>query len=578
MGRHSKTAAGDILRKKVAATVSPAAAGQDWAQLSEHYTELAEARSPRKDLNVICAPEAALGHPGYYMPATARIALDGKILPASPENLDTDNQEHFSALSALQGVFVHELGHAVHTDSMREAIEGEEAKASTLLEEIRMEARTIEDRDKDAVWLRAASQQLILKGEMGQAAPQTKAQAAQIAVLTEGRVAAGSLKPEDVTDVSKVLDQIFEPEERKELQEILQGAVEVRDGECEKMTDLGKRLRELAGEPQGGAGFGQGGEGGEESAALSPEQAEALSEAAQAAADNAASEAATELVHDAEGAQVDQAVEGVDEKEGGDEPNQRGGLGAPSGEAMHATLREADKPERRARLKLSELLKRARFRDRDKTKIRSQIPPGRLKVREAVRGSAEQAMGRMPTAKPWRKTRRRQVDQPKLRVGVVVDVSGSMDSVIPTVSSTMWVVANAVHDAGGKAAGYSFGDSWNTVVDADKPPRQVTSFGHGGGTMNPGYAIQQADQDLDLSFPGPRILVIVSDGAWASTTSGDLADQELERLMALGVAVLLVNVDFDPVPHPASRVCVLDSVDEIPEVIGGACLSELSGA
>ena len=96
--------------------------------------------------------------------------------------------------------------------------------------------------------------------------------------------------------------------------------------------------------------------------------------------------------------------------------------------------------------------------------------------------------------------------------------------------------------------------------------------------MNPGYAIQQADQDLDLSLPGPRILVIVSDGAWASTTSGDLADQELERLMALGVAVLLVNVDFDPVPHPASRVCVLDSVDEIPEVIGGACLSELSGA
>lgn len=567
-----------MLRKKVAASVSPAAAGPGWASLSKHFTELADARSPREDLNVICAPEAALGHPGYYMPATARIALDGKILPEEPESLDTDNPEHFKSLAALQGVFVHELGHAVHTDSMREAIEGKESAGSTLLEEIRMEARAIEDRPKDAAWIRAAAQHLILQGEVGQASPKTKSQAVQAAILTEGRVAAGSLKSEDVEAVSQALDSILEPEERKELKAIIEAAVDTQDGQTEEMTELARRLRELAGEPQGwNIQPGEDGEG--EGAELTPQQAEALEAAAKQAADNAAEQAATELIHDAEGAQVDEALEQVEADESSDDEKPRSrGLGAPSGEAMHGSLRDPDSQEKRARNRLSQLLKRARFRDRDRIKIGSDLPPGRLRGREAMRGSADKAMGRLPSAKPWRKTKRKRVEQPKLRVGLVVDVSGSMSSVIPTVSSTMWVVANAVHDAGGKAAGYSFGDSWNVVVEAQHPPKQVTSFGNGGGTMNPGFAIQKAAQDLDFDLPGPRVLVVVSDGAWAWQGDTDLADQELEKLIAQGVVVLSVNVEWEPSEHPSSRTCILDTVEEIPEIIGGACLDELKSA
>ena len=581
MGKHNKTVAGQMLRKRVAATVSPAAAGAGWASLSEHFTDLAEARSSRDDLNVICAPEAAMGHPGYYMPATARIALDGSLLPETPEKLDTDNSEHFAALAALQGVFVHELGHAVHTDSMRDAISGTEAKAATLLEEIRMEAQAISDRPKDATWLRAASKQLILDGETGQQAPQNKAQAVQIAVLTEGRVAAGSLQADDVKDVSAALESIFEADEIAELREVLQQATEVEDGDSDRMTELAARLREVAGEPEGGEGQGEGGEG-EGSPSLGEGQGEALQDAAEAAADNAASEAATELVHDAEGAQVDEALDGVDSEgekgEDSDEAPSAQGLGSPSGEAIHAQLRAANAQEKQARNKLTQLLRRARWRDRDQVKVASDLPPGRIRMREAMRGSAEQSMGRMSSAKPWRKTKRKRVDQPKLRVGIIVDVSGSMSAVVPTVSSTMWAVANAVHDVGGQAAGYSFGDSWNVVVEASKPPRQVSSFGEGGGTMNPGYAIQQAERDLAFDQAGPRILVILSDGQWCGTREGDLADSELERLMASGVVVLAVNVGFEPSEHPSSRVCVLDAVEEIPQVIGGACLAELSAA
>ena len=574
MGTQSKTIAGAMLRKKMAATVSPAAAGKDWAELSGHYTELAEARSNRDDLNVICAPEAAMGHPGYYMPATARIALDGDILPSRPKELDTDNPEHFAALAALQGVFVHELGHSVHTDSMREAIEGEESRGSILLEEIRMEAKAIADRPKDAIWLRAASKQLILEGETGQNAPQTKAQAAQVAILTEGRVQAGSLQPQDVAEISKALEAVFDQEEMDEIRSIMQGAVEVEDGDCQAMTDLARRLRELSGEPEGG-GEAEGGQ-------LSDQQGEALSDAVKKAAGQASQEAATELIHDAEGGQVDQALDAVEgqgeDKEAGEDEDPQKGLGAPSGAAMHAALRPPGAQEKKARLRLTQLLRKARWRDRDKVKTSAVVPPGRLRSREAMRGSAEKSMGRMPSAKPWKKTRRRHVEQPKLRVGLVVDVSGSMSPVVPTVSSTMWIVANAVHDVGGKAAGYSFGDSWNTVVRSGTPPKQVADFGQGGGTMNPGYAILQAEKDLQFDQPGPRVLVIVSDGAWAWAGDQDLADQAVERLMAQGVVVLSVNIGFEPSEHPSTRTCVLDSVDEIPQVIGGACLAELSAA
>ena len=185
----------------------------------------------------------------------------------------------------------------------------------------------------------------------------------------------------------------------------------------------------------------------------------------------------------------------------------------------------------------------------------------------------------MPTAKPWKQTKRKRVEQPKLRVAVLADVSLSMSEVTPTVSSTMWVVANAVHDTGGLAAGYSFGASWDTIVSAGSPPKQVADFGASGGTLNPGYAVQQAIKDLALDEPGPRVVVVVSDGGWTDTDSeGDLADKELQKLKDDGVVILQVMVGETPSEHVASQTCVLDSVDEIPSVIGQACVTELEKA
>jgi hypothetical protein len=107
----------------------------------------------------------------------------------------------------------------------------------------------------------------------------------------------------------------------------------------------------------------------------------------------------------------------------------------------------------------------------------------------------------------------------------------------------------------------------------------VADFGASGGTLNPGYAVQQAIKDLALDEPGPRVVVVVSDGGWTDTDSeGDLADKELQKLKDDGVVILQVMVGETPSEHVASQTCVLDSVDEIPSVIGQACVTELEKA
>ena len=599
------TTAGALLRKRVAATVSPAAAGPGWRALSEHFTELADSRSPRNDLNVLCAPGAGEGiAPGYYMPATARIALDGNILPVAPEMLDSDNDEHFAALAALQGLFVHELGHAVHTDAMRDSLQGDHSQTATLLEEIRMEAQAVRDREADSKWLRASATQLILNNnEDGGSVtePQNLAHAARIAVLIEGRVVAGSLKVEDAAEVSRVLEGLFDEDQIKELRSILSDTVEVADGDCEAMDAVSKRFRELMGEdaeqPEGGSGSGSGegapgapGEGGTVGQIeLSKEEAEELAAAAKEAAEKAEAEGAGELAESSEGGDVDQAVEVVIrdpevaeklDREAPDESPETVSHGcSPVGtKGVRYRERNPRSEERAQRNKLAALLRKARYRDRTRTTVASVVPPGRIRTREAMRGSAERSMGRMVSAKPWRKTQRKVVEQPKLRVAVMCDVSGSMGPYVEGIASSMWVIANAVADTGGTSIGIAFGDEARSVIEAGKPPRQVMEFPADGGFESIGSGIQMADNSLGLSDPtNPRLMVIVSDGHWVNGRERDLADEEIIRLRALGVKVIQVGLERTPVEHNPDVTVTISQPTELAELVGGACVEALRG-
>jgi len=587
----SKTAVGALLRKRAAMTVSPAAAGPGWRALSTHYSKLAEARSTRDDLNVVIAPGITAftaserkgkkkPAPGYYMPATARIALDGNILPVPPEKLDMSDMEHFRALAALQGVFVHEVGHADHTDSMRAAHRSKFGQAVTLLEEIRMEARRIEDRPADAKWLRAASRRLILD-EMDED-PKSKWAAAHTAVLTEGRVAAGSLNASDVEDVTEVLEEIFDADELDELRSIMLDATAIEDGDTDGMIAVAERLTLLFPPEDGdGDGDGLGGAGGKLAAAAAGAGAKAEEEAAEELADD---EDGEELEEAAEEVAEDPEVEDDDDEPLDDDaedasPSKVSHGRGRSGRAVRWSHAAPDPRERKERNKLSAILKKARWRDRDKTTISSITPPGRVKMREAMRGAADRSAGRPTTAKPFKRTKRRFVEQPKLKVAVLVDASGSMGRYSEDISSAMWIVSGAVHDIQGEMCGVAFGEEARLVVAPGKPSATVNVFSADAGFEAIGSAMTLADDTIRLGDPtGPRLVVIVSDGHWVDPRECTLGEQEIERLQATGAKIIQVGIGGEPLQHGPDVAAQIDNGLELADVVGAACLEALRAA
>lgn len=586
----AKTAAGSLLRRRAAMTVNPAAAGPGWRALSEHYTNLAETRSGRDDLNVVVAPRATAftkderegrskPAPGYYMPSAARIALDGTMLPVPPEKLDTDEPDHFKALAAMQGVFEHEVGHAMHTDSVNDAFNTKGlGEAVRVLEEIRMEARHIDHRPEAAKWLRASCQRLIM-AEVEEAT--NKQQAAHQAILTEGRVAAGSMKIEDVEQISDVLEEIFEDDELGELRSIMADTVEIEDGDNDALRAVAQRLVELLpADGAGGEGIGSAGS--------------ALGEAIAKGAGGAEADAAEDLESSPEGGEAEEATESVqddDEVKKMDEdddldpdapeaspPTKAHGRGG-TGRGVRWTDRPAEPQERVERKRMAEKFKKARWRDREKVMVSSTVPPGRLRSREAVRGAAERALGRPSTAKPFRKPKRRQIEQPKMRVGILCDASGSMGPYVDQLAQSMWILSGAVYDAEGKMTGIAFGEEARVVVDPGKPSPTVQRFPADGGYESIGSAVQLADELLGLAEPhGPRMLVIVSDGHWVDHHECELGDMEIARLQATGVKVVQVGIGHAPRLHGADEAVTITEASELAELVGNACLDALRSA
>ncbi|MFB6557056.1 hypothetical protein ACFCWX_45305, partial [Streptomyces sp. NPDC056405] len=82
--------------------------------------------------------------------------------------------------------------------------------------------------------------------------------------------------------------------------------------------------------------------------------------------------------------------------------------------------------EKAAAGRLARALRAAAYRERTTTVTASAAPPGRLNMRQALARDAQRAAGATPTATPWTRTVHRPTPTPPLRVGIAVDVSGTM--------------------------------------------------------------------------------------------------------------------------------------------------------
>lgn len=566
-----------MLRSRMSGSnLDPAAAGPGWHALSEWFSEVAERKAGRDDLTVICAPAAPQGPPGWYQPATGRIALDGEILPVAPEDIDTTDPDHFGPLAALHGVFVHECGHATHTLGTPADWPRDLARTMALLEEIRMEAQVVSRAAGDARWLRAAANHLLLDAEsLAHVADSPLDAAAQVATLIEGRVVAGSLADSDAEPLTAILDETIPADVRAGLRDLWQDVINVADGDNLALAGCAKRYQALVppDEQEGGPGG----------------LAEALAAAVAALAAEASSSAQEDLEGSEEAGELAAGIEDVKDEADlekalseaaspGEDSAPSSGTGPASGRGIHHHERPPTGEERTARNQLARLLRRARFRDRVVVQRPSLLPPGRLRPRAALTASAERAQGKMQTAMPWRQRQRRQVEQPRLRAAVLVDTSGSMSGAVDGLASSGWVLANAVADVEGTAMMAAFGDDVEVVCEPGKPPRLVQQFTANGGTENISKALTLCQDGLDLvNGSGPRVVVIVSDGIWTGAESR-LAGEWFTRLRARGVGIIQVGICSQPRDHGADLLCVIGSAGDLPTVVGAACIKALAEA
>jgi hypothetical protein len=584
-----------------------------WLRLSSRLTREIGRLADRDDLIVQAAPGAGRGSPGCFVPALATIEVDGRLLPAGvdPARARPRRPGDRERYPVLWGVLSHEAGHARHTRWQPPSdASAATVAAAKLLEEPRAEACQLGRRPGDRRWLRASATELVLEGEVSDEAV-TPWAAAQAAALVLGRVDGGVLDPDEAAPLTAAVEATLGKARLAALREVWQAALEVADDDGDAMLELGRRWCELVDidpdgpDPDGpgsdsdtGAGGAAGQPAPDQGAASSDPSgrteagrsrspiAEATRAVLAAVAANDAAEAAAEAAASAAaaGRAAAKAREAASRRHTEDAaatvfaPHTHEGISGPGSRATWTT-RPPTPAERAAARRLARQLRATSHRDRATTHVTSKAPPGRLQVRAALAADAQRAAGLRPTAEPWLRTVHRHVPSPPLKVGIAVDVSGSMQPFAKPLASAAWIIAQAAGWSDATAATVCFGEQVTAVTRPGQVPAHVREFSADHGTEVFCQAVDALDGALGLSRAGDgaRLLVVVSDGYYtaAQRTGGQI---RVRRLLACGCGVLWIALRKDPKPMDGAQVALLDDPSAAGEVIGIAAKRALRAA
>jgi hypothetical protein len=173
----------------------------------------------------------------------------------------------------------------------------------------------------------------------------------------------------------------------------------------------------------------------------------------------------------------------------------------------------------------------------------TEVPPGRLRSREALRASAERAQGKMVTARPWKGTVRRHAVARPLVVGIATDTSGSMRWAESGVAEFAYVYTNAGHRIGARTAAVTFGDSVHRICRPGEVMTHVQRKTASDGTESFDHAMAALDGVLHLTSPAyaARILMVISDGALVKGGESERAAEWLKRMTKAGTHVLWIG-------------------------------------
>lgn len=487
-----------------------------WLKLSKQFTDEVDhlaGRRQREDLVVAIAPGAGHGSRACFDPHHARIEIDGALMgDRDPAKLNLDYYNDREFIGDIYGLLVHEVSHARHTRWVAEAIRIAQAAASPqvrvslmqdltaakILEEIRIEHLHIQRRPFERRWSRLAAAEHLMDEitPEGVTAAGSTFMAAQAYTLVVGRLIAGVLTENEVKPVMDAVVPVLGEQTVSDLADLCRAAMSAKDEDHDHMLDLGHRWRLLAGsdKPDGDS-----------------ELAEQLAALAGALADK--------IVTD-----------------GGWAP----GTGLSKDPVEPESWRKATAEEKEGARLLERRLLEYFIPERAITKQDNPLPPGRLNGRAALKAAAEESMGLVPSARPWRYPRRRTIQAPPLRAGLMVDVSGSQRGIAEASLQISWRMATAIS---------ALPDArFRAIVDGSvtspmrSEPSQMAIYDYNQGTSNLHNGMMHLTERLALTRRGyARLLIVISDGEVSTQESAYSLQAQMRTLVHTGCRVLWLD-------------------------------------
>lgn len=200
---------------------------------------------------------------------------------------------------------------------------------------------------------------------------------------------------------------------------------------------------------------------------------------------------------------------------------------------------------RRAAIALKKALVKATFRDEGKISVAQSAPAKRLRGGAVVQRAAAQSQGRRSDALIW-KGKKRSPDAPDIpvRVGVLTDVSGSMNAYEIPSATINYIVGNAVTSMGGHYSNIAFGEEAYGIVRNGHKVRDLISVRADESTENIKNSLLALDREIDLiDGDGIKILILLSDGQFVDDSQRQWADKMFPALATKGVVLLHIDLD-----------------------------------
>jgi len=568
---HYKVKTGSRLRSRTQTT------NPEWLRVCSEIGRVVNNWAWRSDLVVYGGEDSAEGRAvAAYYADISEIEVNvkkafGELTPPSLIGNFTQRETQIE-FPVVSGICYHEALHARHTaweiEYLKEQLDNLEAQAFMLLEESRIEAKGIKERPENRLFLRSSALEMALEevnsktlAEIGSDTWAT----AHLAGLSIARVDSGVLEVADIADIYKSVVEVLGKELLDELRKVWIEFQSLGVPQVEQAIALAKKWVELLrqadpeGEPQAGQNpFGEPdeseGEGEGNSESGSGETSEAmknlvrqLSESALTtelnANDSLAEQQKQEKWQQEAKARQSEASKNNSRKAQAREVfhkqhNQEGGNG--SGSSV-TSRRQPTGSERASAVTIAKALEKAKYRERSVHTRKTQAPMGKLIARNAVQNKAMESMGKRGELPAWKSKTRKHTDDPTLRLGVMVDVSGSMGGAMEAMWQTAWIMSEAGRRIQAETAMIYYGSGIFPTLKRGQRLSEVTIYSAPDGTEKFSEAFEALDGELGLTFgDGVRMLVVVSDGNYTPNQT-ERAKNILRECRQSGVAVLWIT-------------------------------------